>query len=310
MTSPTTNRDTGRPRVVVFGYSEVGVRCLEVLIERGAHIVAVFTHADDPGEVQWFGSVADLASRHDIPVRMPENVRSAEVRAEMRGFAPDLIFSFYYRLMIPTGILDLAQLGAFNMHGSLLPRYRGRAPVNWAVLHGEAETGATLHHMVARADAGDIVDQERVAILPEETAGEVSRKVADAACVVLARRFDELGEGRAPRVAQDASLATYFGCRGPEDGRIDWSGAGRQMLNLVRAVTRPFPGAFTEVAGKRLYVWRARAVRPDDGGPPGTVLAQAPLVVATGDGAVELVEWSWGKEHALDGPPAVGARLG
>jgi methionyl-tRNA formyltransferase len=309
MTLSTANRDMGRPRVAVFGYSEVGVRCLQVLIERGARVVAVFTHADDPGEVRWFGSVADLASQHHIPVRMPEDVGSAAVRAEIQGFAPDLIFSFYYRMMIPTEILDLARLGAFNMHGSLLPKYRGRAPVNWAVLYGEVETGATLHHMVARADAGDIVDQERVVILPEETAGEVSAKVADAACVVLARRFDELIEGRAPRVAQDASQASYFGRRDPEDGRIDWSGTARQVVNLVRAVTRPFPGAFTDGGGRRLYVWRVRPVRLADDGLPGTVLAQAPLIVATGDGAVELQDWSWGKANAPGGPPAIGTRL-
>jgi len=310
MTLSTTSPDIDRPRVIVFGYSEVGVRCLELLIDRGAHVVAVFTHADDPGEVRWFGSVADLAARHDIPVRMPEDVRSAAVREEIRSFAPDLIFSFYYRMMIPTEILDLARLGAFNMHGSLLPKYRGRAPVNWAVLHGEVETGATLHHMVARADAGDIVDQERVAILPEDTAGEVSGKVADAACVVLARRFAELSEGKAPRMAQDASQATYFGRRGPEDGRIDWSRTARQVVNLVRAVTRPFPGAFTEGAGQRLYVWRARAVRAENGGPPGTVLAQAPLTVATGDGAVVLEDWSWGTDIPPGGPQTIGARLG
>lgn len=303
-------RPSAKPRIVVFGYSEVGVRCLEILVRRGEQVVAVVTHADDPDEERWFGSVADLARRHGIPVLAPESLREPAVVAAVDRFEPELIFSFYYRMMIPERILERARLGAFNMHGSLLPRYRGRAPVNWAVLHGEVETGATLHHMVARADAGDIVDQERVPIGPEETAGEVAQKVAAAAGVILERRLDQLRQGRAPRAPQDESQATYFGRRRPEDGCIDWFASAAQTVNLVRAVTRPFPGAFTATAGGRLYVWRARAVPVPVRAPAGTVVGHGPLVVAAPDGEVEVADWSWGDGGVDRGLPAMGTRLG
>jgi methionyl-tRNA formyltransferase len=295
-------------RILVFGYGEVGYRCLEILLRRGENVIGVFTHEDDLGENQWFRSVSELAKRHSVPVWKIESLRDAAVLGAIRRLAPDLIFSFYYRSLIPGEILALARLGAFNMHGSLLPKYRGRAPVNWAVLHGESETGATLHYMVERADAGDIVDQERVEIGPEETAFEVMAKVTEAACVVLARRLEELKQGRAPRIPQNHALATKFGRRRPEDGRIDWARSADEIVNLVRAVTRPFPGAFAETEAGRLYVWRARAAQGS--GPPGLVLRSDPLTVAAKSGAVELLEWSPGTEAGAWRPPTVGMQLG
>jgi methionyl-tRNA formyltransferase len=194
--------------------------------------------------------------------------------------------------MIGTDILALAPLGAYNMHGSLLPKYRGRAPVNWAVLNGETETGATLHVMVKRADAGDIVDQERVPIGPTDTARDVFARVTGAARAVLARQIDNLLAGRAPRRPQDETQATYFGGRKPDDGRIDWSRPARRVFDLIRAVTHPYPGAFSEVDGRRLYVWWA-APNASRRGRPGEVVATAPLTVACGEGALEVTEWQW-----------------
>lgn len=299
--------DPNSCRILVFGYGEVGYRCLEILLRRGEKVVGVFTHEDDIGENQWFRSVSELSKRHSVPVWKSEGLRDAMSRETIRQLAPDLIFSFYYRSLIPGEILALARLGAFNIHGSLLPKYRGRAPVNWAVLHGESETGATLHYMVERADAGDIVDQERVEIGPEETAFEVMAKVTEAACVVLERRLDELKQGRAPRIPQDHARATKFGRRRPEDGRIDWARSPDEIVNLVRAVTRPFPGAFTETHAGRLYVWRARAAKGS--GPPGLVLRCEPLTVAAKSGAVELLDFSPGDARAWR-PPAVGTQFG
>jgi methionyl-tRNA formyltransferase len=281
------------PRVLVFGYSEVGHACLEHLLRRGVRVTGVVTHADDPSETQWFPSVARLAASHDIPVFISEQFRIPELQhivvAETR---PDLIFSFYYRRLIPMTILDQARLGAFNMHGSLLPKYRGRAPVNWAILHGESETGATLHHMVAQPDAGDIVDQERVPIGPEDPVGTVMRRVCDAAVTVLERQLDNLLRGTAPRRPQDHARATYFGRRRPEDGRIDWTRSGRELFNLVRAVTRPYPGAFADFPpDRRLIVWWARLVQ--GAAVPGCILEGSPLRVGTGDGWLEILDGEW-----------------
>jgi methionyl-tRNA formyltransferase len=209
---------------------------------------------------------------------------------------PDLILSVYYRSMISTKILGLARLGAFNMHGSLLPRYRGRAPINWAVLNGEPRIGMTLHRMVREPDAGAIVDQEGVDIGPRDTAEQALRKVLPCARRVLARQIDALLAGTARETPQDPSQATYFGGRKPEDGRIDWGRPTAQIFNLVRAVTDPYPGAFTDVGGARLMVWWAEPDSPAASkgrGGPGEVLSLAPLVVATGDGAIELTRTEW-----------------
>lgn len=296
-------------RVLFFGYGEVGYRALELLLQRGVTPVAVYTHEDDPDENQWFRSVAALAERNGIPVRTPSSLRGPERLAEIEALAPDLILSFYYRRLIPEPVLALARLGALNMHGSLLPRYRGRAPVNWAVLHGETETGATLHHMVSEADAGDVVDQQAVPIAPDETAGEVALKVADAAVVVLARQLDALLEGTAPRTPQDHARATVFGGRRPEDGRIEWKQPARNVVNLVRAVTRPFPGAFSDGPRGRLMVWRARTAEAPEAAAPGTVIAERPLTIACGQGAVALLEWGWNDPEMNGAPPPRGASV-
>lgn len=229
---------------VVFAYHDVGVRCLQALLGAGIEVPLVVTHRDDPAENRWFASVADSARAQGLDTR--EDPPSEALGHELRGIGPDFIFSFYYRRVLPEQWLAAARRGAFNLHGSLLPKYRGRAPVNWAVLMGETETGATLHEMVARPDAGRIVDQERVAIGENETAAEVFRKVTDAAVVVVRRALPALVSGTAELREQDLSQGSYFGGRRPEDGRIDWTKSAREIHNLVRSVAPPYPGAFTE----------------------------------------------------------------
>jgi len=229
-------------KAVVFAYHDVGVRCLRVLLEAGVRVPLVVTHRDDPAERVFFGSVAELARSRNLELLVDPPIEHLMGRLG----SPDFIFSFYYRRMLPPGLLAAARRGAFNMHGSLLPKYRGRAPVNWAVLKGETETGATLHEMVAKPDAGRIVDQEPVPIGPDETAGEVMAKVAVAAEAVLRRSIHNLVSGKARLKPQDLSKGSYFGGRRPEDGRIDWSNSALQIHNLVRAVAPPYPGAFTE----------------------------------------------------------------
>ncbi len=301
------------PRVLVFAYHDVGYECLAALAARGVNVVAVYTHTDDPHEQVWFRSVASLARARNLPTYTPPNASTPECFAQIRALAPDLIFSFYYRHLIRADILDLARLGAYNLHGSLLPKYRGRAPVNWAVLHGETETGATLHVMTRRADAGDIVDQERVPIGPQETAREVFAKVTTAARRVLERQLDALLRGTAPRRPQDETQASYFGGRTPEDGRIDWRADAAHVFNLIRAVTHPYPGAFTNVGGRRFYIWWATPTAPGRGR-PGEVVATAPLTIACGAGALAVREWQWqgeatprrGSDHGL----ALGTMLG
>jgi methionyl-tRNA formyltransferase len=284
------------PRILFFGYSEVGYQCLSLLLERGDNVVGLFTHEDNPGEKIWFKTPAIAARTKGVPVFTPEKTATPEWLGRIAQMRPELILSVYYRHMISTKVLGLAPLGAFNMHGSLLPRYRGRAPINWAVLHGELRIGMTLHRMVRAPDAGAIVDQEGVDIGPRDTAEQAFRKVMPCARAVLERQIDALLSGTARETPQDESQATYFGGRKPEDGRINWAQGSLQIFNLIRAVTDPYPGAFADVGGSRLMVWWAEHESPDAigrRGKPGEVLSVSPLVVATGDGALELTRTEW-----------------
>ena len=264
-------------RAVVFAYSEVGVRCVRELLAQEVQIPLLFTHADDPGENRWFASVRELAEANRLRVETPEDPNTREWIAEGRRARPDFVFSFYYRHMLSPAWLDLPKRGALNMHGSLLPKYRGRAPIHWAIIHGETATGASLHYMLGKPDAGALVDQQPVPILENDTALEVSMKVADAAQQVLARSLPKLIAGSAAARALDLAQGSYFGRRRPEDGRIDWRAGARRIHDLVRAVAPPFPGAFTEVNGLRLEVLETR-VEP---GPPRHP-ARAPCLYADG----------------------------
>ncbi|BBE08626.1 uridine 5''-diphospho--(4-deoxy-4-formamido-l-arabinose)synthase(formyltransferase)protein [Mycoavidus cysteinexigens] len=245
-------------RAVVFAYHQVGVRCLQVLLARGVEVALVVTHHDNPAENIWFDSVAALAAEHRLPTIMPTEANSSELSAAVRAANPDFIFSFYYRHMLSPELLALARHGAFNMHGSLLPKYRGRVPVNWAILHGETETGATLHEMTAKPDAGAIVAQTAVPILPDDTATQVFDKVTVAAEQTLWNSLPALLSGKAPRLPNILANGSYFGGRKPEDGRINWRQPAQTIYNLIRAVAPPYPGAFTEIEGKRLVIARAR----------------------------------------------------
>jgi len=239
---------------VVFAYHDVGVRCLAVLLAQGVEVRHVYTHTDDPTENIWFGSVAELARLHGIPVTLVHNSNQPGLIETVAAAQPDFLFSFYYRFMLPPEILALARKGAFNMHGSLLPKYRGRVPVNWAIIHGEHETGATLHEMVAKPDAGRLVDQLAVPILPNDIALDVFRKITVAAETVLYRALPKLLNGTAALTLQDLAAGSYYGGRKPEDGRIDWTWSAAQVHNLIRAVAPPYPGAFCDINGKRLHL--------------------------------------------------------
>ena len=243
---------------VVFAYHNVGVQCLNVLLRHGVDVRLVLTHTDNPAEFIWFDSVAALCAEHGITAITPEDANAPEILDRVRALQPDFLFSFYYRNMLQQPVLDTAACGALNMHGSLLPKYRGRVPINWAVIRGETETGATLHYMTAKPDAGDIVGQQAVPILPDETAAAVFRKVTQAAAEVLDRSLPALIAGNAPRIRQNLAEGGYFGGRKPADGLINWQLNARAIHNLVRGVAPPYPGAFTMLAGGTLKVFRTR----------------------------------------------------
>jgi len=274
-------------RAVVFAYHNVGVRCLRVLLDQGVDVALVLTHEDSPNETIWYDSVAQVCSDRDIPTITPDDANAPDVVARIRALAPDFIFSFYYRKMLGAELLGIPGRGALNMHGSLLPKYRGRVPVNWAVLHGERETGASLHYMEIKPDAGNLVAQTAVPILDDDTAFEVFQKVTVAAELTLARALPQLVAGTAPSVPLDLKAGSYFSGRKPEDGRIDWSQPAAAVNNLVRAVAPPYPGAFTDVGTMRIVVARSRVTRPDASAPtPAQFIGQ---VARAADGALGFV---------------------
>jgi methionyl-tRNA formyltransferase len=272
-------------RAVVFAYHDVGARCLRVLRAHGIDVALVVTHADDPAESLWFERVADVADDLGVTWIAPGDANAPDVVARVAALAPDFLFSFYYRRMLGAALLAVPTRGALNMHGSLLPRYRGRAPVNWAVLHGERHTGATLHDMTVKPDAGAIVGQQAVPILPDDTAREVFDKVTVAAEIVLDAALPALVAGTAPRRPNELAHGTYFGGRRPEDGRIDWRRPARAIHDLVRAIAPPYPGAFTTVDGVPARVLATRVLDETSRWPhPALVVERGRLVARCGGG--------------------------
>ncbi|MBP8644705.1 MAG: formyltransferase [Syntrophobacteraceae bacterium] len=291
--------------VVLFGYHNMGCIALEVLTELGIPVSAVVTHRDDPGENRWFESLGEKAVERDILVYHSEDMTGSGLLELVQGLAPDVLLSCYYRNMISEKILAVPRLAAINLHGSLLPRYRGRCPVNWQILHGETLGGVTLHHMVRQADAGDIVGQRAVPIAPDDTAYALFRKLEPAAEELLREMMPRVMDGTAPRIPQDHSQATYFGGRRPEDGRISWEWPARRIYDLIRAVAWPYPGAFSSIHGRKILVWWGEVLEGGEkDAPPGTVIAKGKeRWVQTGDGRLKLVRVSWEGQSPDQAPP-------
>ncbi len=243
---------------VVFAYHNVGVRCLRALLAQKFDVKLVVTHDDNPNETIWFDSVRDLAVANGIPVVCPDDPNQPDFIAQLAALKIDFLFSFYYRLMLAPAVLATAARGAYNMHGSLLPKYRGRVPINWAIIKGETETGATMHEMVEKPDAGRIVDQLPVPIGPDDTAREVFDRVTEAAATIISRSVPKLVDGSANLTAQDLSQGSYFGGRRPADGVIDWTEPAKNIHNLVRAVAPPYPGASTCINGENIIITKTQ----------------------------------------------------
>ena len=276
-------------RTVVLAYHNMGCVGIKALLDHGFEIVGVFTHKDDSGESIWFNSVAELAAAKNIPVFAPIDINHPIWIQRIKALAPDIIFSFYYRNLISSGILNIPPAGCLNLHGSLLPRYRGRCPINWVLVNGETQTGVTLHYMTLRPDDGDVVCQEAIAISDDDTALTLHEKAARISDRMLRNMLPSIKNGTAPRKPQDHSKATYFGGRKPEDGEIDWKKTAADVRNLVRAVTTPYPGAFSYVGDRKCLFWKVSLIPEDEQAHrPGTILSTDPLIIACAQGAVQV----------------------
>src|ERR1700674_5831960 len=309
ISSATSVTEVKSARCVLFAYHELGYACMEALLKMGAPIAALFTHRDDSHEEIWWRSCAELAAEHGVRVHIDESVEA--VAAAIGALKPSIIYSFSYRHLIPESVLELASQGAFNLHPSLLPAYRGRAPVNWVLVNGERETGVTLHHMVARADAGDIVGQRAGAIDDSDDALTLYRKLVPLGVELVEDLHPKIVAGNPPRRKVDISKGSYLGRRKPEDGRIDWRWPARRIFNLVRAVTHPYPGAFCFASGRKLLVWEASiGTEAARRGAPGEIVGETAggaIEIAAGEGSV-IVKRAQFEGGAEDSARAVLAR--
>ncbi|WP_311886964.1 MULTISPECIES: bifunctional UDP-4-amino-4-deoxy-L-arabinose formyltransferase/UDP-glucuronic acid oxidase ArnA [unclassified Pseudomonas] len=297
-------------KTVVFAYHDIGCAGIQGLLDSGYDIAAVFTHADDPKENAFYGSVAQLCASKGIPVHAPEDVNHPLWIERIAKLAPEYIFSFYYRNLLSESLLAVAKKGAFNLHGSLLPSYRGRAPANWVLVNGETETGVTLHRMVKRADAGAIVAQQRVAIERSDTALSLHGKLRTAAADLLRDTLPAMLQGKISETAQDESKATVFGRRTAADGKLVWAKPAEQLFNLVRAVTQPYPGAFCAVGEHKLIVWSAEVAKGNDGQAPGRVISVDPLRIACGEDSLVILSGQRNDNGLFLSGPQLASELG
>lgn len=268
----------------------MGIVGLNALSRHGFDVAAVFTHEDDPRENRWFGSVKEWASKRHVPYYTADNINDGRWIEKIAELQPDILFSFYYRKMIGKAILEIPGLGALNLHGSLLPSYRGRCPVNWVLVKGETRTGVTLHFMVDKPDAGDIVGQKEVAIDFNDTARLLYDKLCAAAGHLLDDLLPVIKTGHIPRRKQNLAEGSYYGGRRPEDGRIDWMRPAKEIYNLIRGVTDPYPGAYAWLEnGEKILIWWAVPAELQNENSPGDVsISEQDILVKTGNDAIKL----------------------
>ena len=278
--------------VIIFGYHNVCMIGINVLMEQNICISAVFTHREDKNEKIWFKSVSDYCVKKGIRYYFEEDYDDEGILKIVKKFNPTCIFSFYYRKIIPQSILDIPKFGAINLHGSLLPKYRGRCPVNWQLINGETKGGVTLHYMLKNPDSGDIIAQKEFPIKENDTPLDVYSKLEKFGRIILSENVDAIIKGKCCRTPQDNSIATYYGGRKPEDGVINWQWNTEKIYNLIRAVTKPYPGAFTIFKNKKLIIWTATKLHnsvTNTSLSKGTIqIFKGEYFVKTGDGLLKL----------------------
>ena len=276
-----------KPRAVVCAYSSVGTAALEGLLEAGVEVCSLYTYGQEADE-QWFTPPEALALAHDIPVHMARSFNDDVVFEAVRALAPDFLFSFYFREMIQARFLEIPRLGAYNLHGSLLPTYRGRAPINWVLVKGETETGVTLHAMTPKPDDGHIVAQARLPIVWDETALSLTDKAALAGRALVRDAIPGLVDGSIQRIDQKTlGPSTYFGGRKPADSRLDFGMTVQEAFNQIRAVADPWPNAFLETpSGTVKVAWALPSSEPC---PPGCFqLTREGVLLGFADGALRI----------------------
>jgi methionyl-tRNA formyltransferase len=278
-------------RVVFIGTGEISLPTLRVLQESEHDMVAVVTQPDKPvGREQKVTSppIKAAISGNNIPILQPAKIKDAAAIEQIRAFNPDVIVVMAYGQILPRAVLEIPKIACLNLHASLLPRWRGAAPIQAAIAAGDSETGITVMYMDEGLDTGDVLLQRRINILPTEIGASLHDRLAEIAPDALLESLRLLASGNAPRIQQDKTIATYAPKLDRETGRIDWNERSEQIERKIRAFN-PWPGAFTEFDGRKLKVFAASIVDPQ--GKPGEILSRdRQLVVATADRALSLTE--------------------
>ncbi len=278
-------------RIVFMGTPDFAVPSLARLLADGQEIVGVFTQPDKPkgrGYQLAPPPVKELALKHGLEVFQPAKMRDGEALAILKQLAPDLIIVVAYGKILPKEILELPQYGCINVHGSLLPKYRGAAPIQWSVLNGDAVAGVTTMYMAQGLDTGDMILSKQTPIGADETSGELFERLSQLGAQLLAETVALVAQGNAPRVAQQEQDASYAPMLAKEQAAVDWNRSAVQVHNLVRGMN-PWPVAYTMLDGKRLRIYRVKPVEAN--GEAGVVLEGGKrLVVACGTAAVEILE--------------------
>lgn len=281
--------------IVFMGTPQFAVPSLEMLLKEGYNIVGVVTQPDRPQgrkKVLTPTPVKEAALKHGIPVLQPQRLRNAEAVQEVAAFQPDLIVTAAFGQILPKAVLDLPKHGCLNVHGSLLPKYRGGAPIQRAIINGEKETGITLMYMAEGLDTGDMIAKSVVPIEEEDTSGSLFEKLSIAGAQLLKEQLPLILEGRAARIPQDDAESTYAKNLSRDDEKINWSADSVSIRNQIRGLL-PFSGGFTLWNGDVFKVWNVQVEGTSAKGAgqaPGTVLAvsEQGIEVKTGDGTVLL----------------------
>lgn len=304
-------------RVIFMGTPDFAVPSLQKLLERGDEVCAVFTQPDKPkgrGHKLQPPPVKELALERGIPVYQPATLREEEIQRQIRGLSPDVIVVAAYGKLLPKAVLDIPRLGCVNVHGSLLPRYRGAAPIQWAVINGDETAGVTTMFMGEGMDTGDMLLKAETAIGPEETAGELFDRLKVLGAGLLGETLDRLEQGSLKRIPQDDALASRAPMLTKEMSQLDWRRPAKELHDLIRGLN-PWPGAWAVLDGKRLKLYASR-VRPEAGEPGALAAAADGPLVYCGEGSLLLTEVQTengkrmsGKEYLLGHPLKANARF-
>jgi methionyl-tRNA formyltransferase len=277
--------------IVFVGCVTEGFRSLEHLLRRGERVLCIFTLRDDlAAKTSGAMRFDEVAGRHGIPLVKVRNINDPEPVERIRALAPDLVLVIGWTQLVKAEILRIPRHGCIGFHASLLPQYRGRAPINWALINGESRTGNTMMLLEEGVDDGDILAQREIPIGFEDTCATLYEKVAATEFDMLDEVLPLIRAGRIPRRKQDPSRVSVMPKRRPEDGLIDWGKPARRLYDWVRALTHPYPGAFTHLEGRKVFVWKATlaegtsvALRPGD-----VTFVDGALIAGTGEGSLRL----------------------